>query len=280
MKAGRIILFAVLFLCFSACNYADLGGMFVVNESVNERFEQSIEANNLKGDFGFVTNTDDYQIVVVGDVHIGGTKNFDKAIEQIKVLNPIALVLDGDICNGNGYDYDSLDQHLPEKADLMYFMLAGNHELYFGGWKEYYKRFGSSSYYFTVKTPTANDFYICLDTGSGTLGSKQLEWFKELLQQKRTDFRRCIVFTHNNLYRKRHTMSTNPTNEELLVLTELFAKYKVDMVVTGHDHFKNVIKLGNTTHITMNALHDGFIYAGYFQINIKEGQVSYEFVNL
>ena len=75
-------------------------------------------------------------------------------------------------------------------------------------------------------------------------------------------------------------MSTNPTNEELLVLTELFAKYKVDMVVTGHDHFKNVIKLGNTTHITMNALHDGFMYAGYFQINIKEGQLSYEFVDL
>jgi len=276
----KVIVPLLIGLIFSACNYADMGGMFVVNESVNERFEQSIEANNLNGDFGFGTYTDDYQIAVMGDIHIGGTENFNKAIEQIKVLNPIALVLNGDICNGNAEDYETLEQHLPEKADLMYFMLAGNHELYFGGWKEYYKRFGSSTYYFTVSTPTANDLFICLDTGSGTLGSKQLAWFKELLQQKRTDFRRCIVFTHNNLYRIRHTLSTNPTNEELLVLTELFAKYKVNMVVTGHDHFKNVIKLGNTTHITMNALHDGFMYAGYFQLNIKEGQLSYEFVNL
>lgn len=276
----KVIVPLLIGLIFSACNYADMGGMFVVNESVNERFEQSLEANKLNGNTELIVTVDDYNIVVMADVHIGGTENFDKAIQLVKSSNTTALVLNGDICNGNAYDYDSLEQHLPKKVVLPYFMLAGNHELYFGGWNEYYSRFGSSSYYFTVKTPTASDFYICLDSGSGTLGSKQLKWFKELLENSRNSYRRCIIFTHNNLYRIRHTMSTNPTNEELLVLTELFAKYKVDMVVTGHDHFKNVIKLGNTTHITMNALHDGFMYAGYFQFNIKEGQLSYEFVDL
>jgi len=276
----KVIVPLIIGLIFSACNYADMGGMFVVNESVNERFEQSLEANKLNGNTELIVTVDDYNIAVMADVHIGGTENFDKAIQLVKGSNTTALVLNGDICNGNAYDYDSLEQHLPKKADLMYFMLAGNHELYFGGWNEYYSRFGSSSYYFSVKTPTASDFYICLDSGSGTLGSKQLNWFKELLENSRNNYRRCIVFTHNNLYRNRHTLSTNPTNEELLVLTELFAKYKVDMVVTGHDHFKNVIKLGNTTHITINALHDGFMYAGYFQLNIKEGQLSYEFVDL
>ena len=276
----KVIVPLIIGLIFSACNYADMGGMFVVNESVNERFEQSLEANKLNGNTELIVTVDDYNIAVMADVHIGGTENFDKAIQLVKGSNTTALVLNGDICNGNAYDYDSLEQHLPKKADLMYFMLAGNHELYFGGWNEYYSRFGSSSYYFSVKTPTASDFYICLDSGSGTLGSKQLNWFKELLENSRNNYRRCIVFTHNNLYRNRHTLSTNPTNEELLVLTELFTKYKVDMVVTGHDHFKNVIKLGNTTHITINALHDGFMYAGYFQLNIKEGQLSYEFVDL
>lgn len=276
----KVIVPLLIGMFFSACNYADMGGMFIVNESVNERFEQSLEANKLNGNTELYVTVDDYNLAVMADVHIGGTENFDKALQLVKGSNTTALVLNGDICNGNAYDYDSLEQYLPEKSDLMYFMLAGNHELYFGGWNEYYNRFGSSSYYFTVKTPTASDFYICLDTGSGTLGSKQLKWFKDLLEVSRNNYRRCIVFTHNNLYRNRHTLSTNPTNEELLVLTELFAKYKVDMVVTGHDHFKNVIKLGNTTHITMNALHDGFMYAGYFQINIKEGQLNYEFVDL
>lgn len=171
MKAPKIIILAFV-LFFSACNYADMGGMFVVNESINERFEQSLEANKLNGNTELTVTMDDYSIAVMADIHIGGTENFDRAIEQIKTTNMLAIVLNGDICNGNKEDYEVLEQHLPKKADLMYFILAGNHELYFGGWTEYSRRFGSSSYYFTVKTPTASDLYICIDTGSGTLGSK------------------------------------------------------------------------------------------------------------
>ena len=277
MKEIVILTFSFI---FSACNYADLGGIFIVNESVNQRFEQSVEANNLNGDFGFVTNVDDYQIVAMADVHIGGTKYFDKAIEQIKATNALAIILNGDICNGNDEDYDTLENHLPSKSELNYFLIAGNHELYFGGWQEFYKRFGSSTYYFTVKTPEATDLFICLDTGSGTLGSKQLAWFKKLLVDERDKYRKCIVFTHTNIYRIRHTSSTNPVNEEVLVLTELFAKHKVDMAITGHDHIKNVVKLGNTTHITMNAMYDGFKDAGYFKLNVMNGKIGYEFIDI
>lgn len=274
-----IILF-ILGIIFTSCNFIDLDGMFIVNESVNSRFEQSLAYNKTKSITELNVSKDDYNIFVMGDVHIGETRNFDISIDQIKNSYPTALVLDGDICNGNDYEYEIYQNHLPDIADLQYFTLAGNHELYFGGWKEYYKRFGSSSYYFVVKTPTESDLFICLDTGSGTLGSKQLAWFKNILIEKRQQYRRCIVFTHNNLYRIRHTLSTNPVNEELLVLTELFAKHNIDMVVTGHDHVKNVVKLGNTTHITMNALLDGYTNAGYFKINIKNGQIGYEFIQL
>lgn len=75
-------------------------------------------------------------------------------------------------------------------------------------------------------------------------------------------------------------MSTNPVNEELVVLTELFAKHKVDMVVTGHDHEKNVLKLGNTTHITLNAMLDGFSEAGYFMLKVKNGNIGYKFIDI
>ena len=33
--------------------------------------------------------------------------------------------------------------------------MAGNHDLFYDGWKEFYSRFGSSTYLFTVKTPDA-----------------------------------------------------------------------------------------------------------------------------
>jgi hypothetical protein len=139
--------------------------------------------------------------------------------------------------------------------------------------------FGSSSYSFSVTTPVASDLYICLDTGGGTLGPSQLSWLKELLINERPNYRRCVIVTHNNLFRIRRTTSTTPQVEELSVLIELFAKYSVDMAITGHDHKKNVVEFGGTVHITMDALKDGLDYSGYFQLNVESGKLGYNFIN-
>ena len=191
-----------------------------------------------------------------------------------------AAVPNGDICNGHDYDYENLQAALPDTADLKYFMLAGNHELYFGGWEHFSKAFGSSTYYFTVKSGAETDLFICLDTGSGTLGSRQLEWFKEVLNDIRPAHRHCVVFTHNNLYRIRKTASTNPVQEELQVLTDLFARHNIGMVINGHDHLRNVLEFGKTTHITMDAAFDGFEKASYLTLTIDHNGVGYEFKEL
>ncbi|MBP6611717.1 MAG: metallophosphoesterase, partial [Paludibacter sp.] len=191
-----------------------------------------------------------------------------------------ALVLNGDICNGNKSDYENYATQVKQVKPIPYFPLVGNHELYFGGWSSYLSYFGSSTYYFTIKTNQSEDLFICLDTGSGTLGSKQLEWFKNLLKTKRSTFRNCIIFTHNNLYRIRHTSSTNPLTEELMVLTELFARYKVNIVVAGHDHQKNIVSLGNTNHITLNAMLDGFNHADFLTLSCTNGELEYQFTDL
>ena len=159
-------------------------------------------------------------------------------------------------------------------------MVVGNHDLYFDGWKQFYSLFGATTYQFTVTTPQGTDLFIGLDTGSGTLGSDQLEWLENVLKNERANYRHCILFTHNNFFRIRHTFSTNPLVEELQVLMELFIKHDVDMMVTGHDHKKNVVKFGNTTHITLDALQDDFKDAGYLKLNIAPSEVGYEFINL
>ena len=43
MKQTCIFVFA--FFLFTACNYADMPGMFVVENSINDRFEQSLNYN-------------------------------------------------------------------------------------------------------------------------------------------------------------------------------------------------------------------------------------------
>jgi hypothetical protein len=157
--------------------------------------------------------------------------------------------------------------------------MVGNHDLWFNGWNQFYSRFGSSTYIFTIETPAAKDLFICLDTGSGTLGKKQMDWLKEILQTSRNEYRYCILFTHNNMFRNRHTSSTNPLVEELHVLIELFTIHKVDMIITAHDHIKYEEKFGNTIYITMDALEDGLDYSGYFKLNMIDGNIDYEFIN-
>jgi UDP-2,3-diacylglucosamine pyrophosphatase LpxH len=276
LKKSVVVCGALIF--FSACNYADLPGMFVVGESVNDRFEQSMQYNSENQPVEIIVSNSEYIICVAADVHIGSTKNFDKFLLKSKQINAEAVVLNGDICNGNDYDYDLLEQHLPAFSQQKYFMLVGNHELYFDGWEHYFEKFGSSTYYFTVKTPNASDLFICLDSGSGTLGKKQINWFKELLKNNRSNFRHCIVFTHNNLYRIRRTASTNPVVHEMRVLTDLFARYDVNMVVTGHDHIRNVLEVGKTTHITMDALLDGFLEASFLKLTIQHEKIAHEFI--
>ncbi len=224
--------------------------------------------------------SDDYLILSAGDSHVGGTKNLDSFFNIAKSNNVAAVVMAGDLTTGHENDYTVFEQHLPSQYSLPVFLIAGNHDLFFNGWREFYSRFGSSSYLFTIKTPNATDLIICLETGSGTLGNRQLDWLIKILETQRAGYRHCMVFTHNNFFRSRHTESTNPPVEELQVLLELFAKHHVDMVITGHDHKKDTEVFGNTTYIIMDALKDGESNAGYFQIRVKNGGIGYKFENL
>lgn len=270
----------LLLLFLTACEVADFGGIFISDQSVNQRFEQSMTWNKNHKTHKITVTTDNYTILTMGDSHVGSTKNLDIFFDRAKSINAAAAVMVGDLTTGHASDYAVFQNHIPTPDSLNTFLLAGNHELYFDGWNEFYSRFGSSTYYFTIQTPEAADLYICLDSGGGTLGSKQLNWLKETLQNKRSDYRYCFLLTHNNLFRFRKTASTNPPIEELHVLMELFTVHQVDMVITGHDHKHNARQFGNTIHITMDALEDGKKNAGYFQLNVNNEGLDYNFVNL
>ena len=274
----KYILIVVVYLVFSACDYADIPCMFVAKNSVNERFKKSQEYNKNTAFVEIYSENDNYIITVASDAHIGKTKNFDAFIANSKAINAKAMVLNGDMCNGNDYDYNLLEKHLPLWSEQKYFLVVGNHELYFDGWKYFFEKFGSSTYYFTVKTNNSTDLYISLDSGSGTLGSYQLAWLKQLLETDRNKYRYCIVFTHNNIHRIRRTGSTNPVSEEVRVLTDLFYRYNVNMVIMGHDHVRNVIEFGNTTYITLDALQDANKSASYIKIWATSQKITYEFV--
>ena len=274
LNSRFVLLISILIMLSSCIKKEDIA------ETANQRFIQSMDWNNVHSYSEIIVPEDDYIILSMGDSHVGGTKNLDSFYKIAKTKKAAAVVMAGDLTTGQEKDYKVFEEHLPSQDSLASFSVAGNHDLFSNGWNEYYSRFGSSSYHFTIKTPNATDLFICLETGGGTLGNRQLDWLINLLKTSRLGYRNCIVITHNNILRTRHTDSTNPPVEETEVLLELFAKYNVNMVITGHDHKQDATVFGITTYIIMDALKDGESNAGYFQIRVNNGKIDYEFENL
>ena len=255
-------------------------GFITSYEDANDRFEQSQEWNDQFGHIEIDIPQNTYTLLAMGDSHVGGTENLDRFFKDAREKAATAVVMVGDLTTGHKEDYDVFSEHLPLWDTLKYFAVAGNHDLYFDGWKHFYSMFGTSTYFFVINTPSESDLFICLESGGGTLGNLQLAWLKELLETSRNKYRYCTVLSHNNLFRMRPTTSGNPMVEEIQVLVDLFTRYKVNMVVTAHDHKKNTDKLGITTHIIMDSLQDDNDEASYLVISVMQDRMDYNFVKL
>jgi predicted phosphodiesterase len=272
--------YLLLILALSCCQKFETRGLIGSYENVNNRFEQSIEWNDINGYSEIKTGQSNYTLFAMGDSHVGGTKNLDTFFKNTQDENVTAAVLVGDLTTGNEEDYTKFSAHLPLIDPSKYFAIVGNHDLYFDGWKHFYAIFGSSTYFFVVSTPYQSDLYICLDSGGGTLGDKQFNWLKNLLETSRNNYRNCIIFTHNNLFRFRSTTSTNPMVDEVQALADLCIRYNVNMVVTAHDHKRNWDILGNTTFIIMDSLEDENNNASYLKLSVNEGNIDFSFITI
>lgn len=276
----KSLLPCLLFILLS-CDNSEIRGFFTSYESVNKRFEQSIRWNEQHGSSELNIDQNTYTLHLMGDSHIGGTKNIDAFFKESIDKGVTAVILAGDLTTGYKQDYEVLAEHLPSKDSLKYFTIVGNHDLYIDGWKSFYAMFGSSSYYFVANTPSSSDLFICLDTGGGTLGNKQLKWFKKLLETNRGNYRYCTVITHNNLFRLGSSPTLPLIAEEVQVLLDLFIRHRVNVVATAHDHNRNTAIFGNTTHIVMDDLQDDDGHKPtYLKLIFTEEKIDYSFIEL
>ena len=53
----------------------------------------------------------------------------------------------------------AIRSYYEDSVEKPVFLITGNHDLFFDGWKTFYEFFGSSTYYFTVSTPEVPDLY-------------------------------------------------------------------------------------------------------------------------
>jgi 3',5'-cyclic AMP phosphodiesterase CpdA len=279
--AARILVLGGVLLLLISCRYdLDVTGFVYTPVPVKERFEKSVQWNSDHPPRETMIEGDNYTVLVGSDSHVGGTHNLSCMISQALEEGAAMIAIAGDLSTGWPEDYDIAVAELEGAGTIPVCVVPGNHDLYFGGWESFFSNFGASAYTMAVHTTDTSDLFIFLDTGGGTLGSGQLEWLKQLLQEQREDYRYATVITHVNFFRNRFTTSTNILNEEVIVLLDLFAKQRVDIVIQGHDHKRHEELFGSTTYITLDALKDGTGSASFLQLHVGKEKISYNFIDL
>ena len=136
------------------------------------------------------------------------------------------------------YLYGEDDTTLDSNRKFKIYGILGNHDIYNDGSEGFFKYIfpNYSSYYFTVDADgdgKAFSYYF-LDTANGTLGTSQLDDFKEKIE---ADPRPKIVLTHYPVYAGGTNMFMIIQNTmERNVLLTYFAENNVKQVYEGHAH--------------------------------------------
>jgi len=184
---------------------------------------------------------DSLHFAVIGDTGTGGRPEYEiaaKVAEFRKVFPFDFVVMMGDNMYGGQKpkDYQKKFEE-PYKtllnAGVKFYAVLGNHD---DTNQRSYKLFNmGGERYFTFK-PREGVRFFGLD--SNYMDKRQLEWFENELAQSGSAWK--IVFFHHPLY---SSGATHGSDLQLRsVLEPLFAKYAVNLVLSGHDHFYERIK--------------------------------------
>ena len=272
--------------CIISCDKYYFAGMIAPSGTdADGRFTQSMEYNAGHPIQAIYADSDDYEVYVMTDCHLEGeTRNLDRFVNlfvQDEGTAPFALCL-GDLVNGDK-PFDEFVSHTSPIRDSgrKMFVTAGNHDLYWGRWKEFQRCFGTSSYLFEVITPSARDIFISVESGGGTLGARQREWLEKTLESQCRGYRNIVIFTHTHFFMKDLSQSTtgNFTLEETYDLTDLFRKYGVDLVLSGHDHYREQTTFKGVEYVVVDALECSQKDAGYAILSIGN-EIRTEFLHI
>ena len=288
MKRHLIPLVLALGL-FCSCDRLDLlGFVYTRSETPDQRFTQSMQYNAGQKEAVIDVASDDYRLYTCTDVHVNKTtEGLDRFVSDYlkdDTAAPFAICL-GDLIDAQN-QYDLFMEHVEPiaKAGKTLFCTAGNHDIYFGQWKEYRSRLNTSTYCFVVNTPSqGKDLYICLDSASGTLGSKQSDWLESTLAQRSSEgFRNIIVFTHTHFFKRDASQghTSNYTLDETYYICSLFEKYGVKLVLTGHDHSYEDSIYKNARYLIIDALADYEDTAWYAILTVGKGGANVERVKV
>lgn len=275
MKKVFLMLTAVVLsgLIFYGCTY-NSGSFLNPLDNVENRVSKLTElsAEDVFGTGNVPAAGSTYKILVVTDVHFGSIRPGAPDIPLQKVYDYIDNNPDIKfcICLGDAIDYGSEEimasyndfvRTIEQEKHIKVINTVGNHDLYQSGWEIWKKNcYPNTSFY---KFETDGFSFYGLDTGSGTLGVKQLTLFEEALQK---DPKPKLIFTHYPLFTNKFCVGLDDPTERAYFY-RLCQKNNVKMAITGHAHKKETTDFGEFNAYILPSLR---FNGGFTVVEINE----------
>lgn len=278
------IYIAVLMLLFCACDRLDIKGLIMpTGDAVNRRFEQSADIHK-NMPVATLEAGATYNLFVCADPHIADdTKNLKEFVNTLRNDDAALFgVVLGDCIDKRGSmpvyaDAIAYDAEL-QKNELPIFSVIGNHDLFFSAWDDFRELVGPSVYWFDVDYAAGKDIFITLDTASGTLGFKQLEWLRTFLADNRKNYRHCVVLNHTNLFYTDNSQASsgNLTMDETMVLLNLFSEHNVTLCLQGHDHYREDLTFGGVRYTAVGTIRNESESPEYLSISLSDSGIEFD----
>ena len=298
MKKQHLIIMAAAMILTAGCNRLDVAGMVINRSDTEERVADWLDYNNQNGMPVIENAPDEYHIYSCSDSHYSERDSIVPQGEKDRLYkyitaernDPQAIfaIHAGDLVNESGEagfrmsaEAMTYNPEIQAKNDPC-FPVIGNHDVYYDCAKFFKQYFHTSTYTVTVKTVGGfQDLYIFLDSGNGTHGQRQLEWLEEQLEH-RSDYRHCVVISHNWLFRTSYNYTTTPAanlpQDEQYAFMDLMSRSDVELVLMGHFHMREQRQFGGVQYVMTDNLNDGG-KPSYLVVNVGE-KVRYEYEEL
>ncbi len=266
-----IPLFSIALLLPSSCKPIELGlfKVFSHGDSVYERVDSLEEVpapspTVSDGKFAFL---------LVSDVHFGNESYsrrdeafFEKLQELKDTLNPPPsfcvclgdVVENGDV-ESEWKDYKAWCERVEGLIGNKVYTTTGNHDLYNEGWDFFEEYAYPYTGFFHFETQGFS-FYF-LDTGSGSMGSKQYDLFTDKAE---SDDKPKIICTHYPVYGTAKFFQdyyTLQNTEEADSLITFFENNNVKLYLSGHMHALHENELGSFTELVIPCFADNHKFA-------------------
>ena len=263
-----------------------VGGAFAAQD---QQIQQKLAAlEKIQGKFSFV---------VIGD-NRSGDDIYKKLVSMIVERKPDFVVNTGDMITTPGSRRDwAKFWEMSKPITMPYFLTVGNHDAYSKVplsekiYREEVDLPGNELYYSFV---AGNSLFIVLDSylddQEKKITGEQLKWIEEVFANSQQKHK--FVFLHHPLYTdlgKGHHAhdSIDKYPEQRDRLEALFAKFKVDAVFSGHEHYYERRTVDGFPHIITGGggapMYDKEEYGGFshfVQVTVDGDKVSAEVVDV